>query len=126
MKEFDIELAKQGHPVCTRDGRKARIICFDRKSLHHPIVALITNDANCEQCEYYKENGTYSGSSTTKCDVDLMMASQKHEGWVNIYAYAKTGTKHVGEKIFDTEKDAQIYGTECTNYLITIKIEWEE
>lgn len=30
LKEFDIEAAKAGKPVCTRDGRKARIICFDR------------------------------------------------------------------------------------------------
>lgn len=32
MKEFDLEKAKAGHPVCTRNGNKARIICFDRKT----------------------------------------------------------------------------------------------
>ena len=26
MKPFDLELAKQGHPVCTREGRKAERI----------------------------------------------------------------------------------------------------
>ena len=31
LKEFDLEAAKAGKPVCTRDGRKARIICFDAK-----------------------------------------------------------------------------------------------
>ena len=31
LKEFDIEAAKAGKPVCTRDGGKARIICFDKK-----------------------------------------------------------------------------------------------
>ena len=30
LKEFDPEAAKAGKPVCTRDGRKARIICFDK------------------------------------------------------------------------------------------------
>ena len=30
MKPFDLEAAKAGKPVCTRDGRKARINCFDR------------------------------------------------------------------------------------------------
>ena len=31
LKPFNLEAAKQGKPVCTRDGRKARIICFDAK-----------------------------------------------------------------------------------------------
>ena len=26
MKPFDLELAKQGYPVCTRDGREVRIV----------------------------------------------------------------------------------------------------
>lgn len=30
LKPFDLEAAKAGKPVCTRDGRKARIISFDR------------------------------------------------------------------------------------------------
>lgn len=31
LKPFDLEAAKAGKPVCTRDGRKARIICWDKK-----------------------------------------------------------------------------------------------
>lgn len=30
FKPFDLEAAKAGKPVCTRDGRKVRIISFDR------------------------------------------------------------------------------------------------
>ena len=30
MKKFDIEQAKHGAPVCTRDGREVRILCMDR------------------------------------------------------------------------------------------------
>ena len=37
---FDLEKAKVGHPVCTRDGKEARILCFDRIG-HYPIVALV-------------------------------------------------------------------------------------
>ena len=45
LKEFDIEVAKAGKPVCTRDGSKARIICFDKKCRaieeeEFPIVAF--------------------------------------------------------------------------------------
>ena len=33
LKPFDIQKAGEGKPVFTRDGRKARIICFDRKGM---------------------------------------------------------------------------------------------
>jgi hypothetical protein len=42
MKEFDLELAKAGHPVCTRDGKPVRIVCFDAKG-DYPIVGLEYN-----------------------------------------------------------------------------------
>lgn len=53
LKEFDLEAAKAGKPVCTRDGRKARIICFDAKC-NKPIVALIY-DCNKETVLQYLE-----------------------------------------------------------------------
>lgn len=42
LKPFDIEAAKRGDPVVTRDGHAARIICFDRKG-DCPIVFLLTS-----------------------------------------------------------------------------------
>ena len=42
MKTFDLEAAKRGAAVCTRDGRNARIIAFDCKGyVRKPILALI-------------------------------------------------------------------------------------
>ena len=42
MKNFDLEAAKRGAAVCTRDGRNARIIAFDCKGyVRKPILALI-------------------------------------------------------------------------------------
>lgn len=42
LKEFNLEAAKAGKPVCTRDGRKARIICFDTiNKSNYPIIALL-------------------------------------------------------------------------------------
>ena len=43
LKPFDLEAAKAGKPVCTRDGRKVRIICFDRiNGDYYKIVACVT------------------------------------------------------------------------------------
>lgn len=40
LRPFDLEAAKAGKPVYTRDGRKVRIICFDAKCIK-PIGDLL-------------------------------------------------------------------------------------
>ena len=86
LKPFDLEAAKLGKPVCTRDGRKARIICFDRISGddYYKIVACVTAfDEDFEEVLFYGIDGYIVGSQNPK-DEDLMMLPEKHEGWVNI------------------------------------------
>lgn len=87
LRPFDLEAAKAGKPVYTRDGRKVRIICFDAKCIK-PIVALIQGSDNSEQIEYYTENGVFSNGGTGK-NRDLMILLEKKEGWVNIYGGRK-------------------------------------
>lgn len=115
LKPFDLEAAKAGKPVCTRDGRKARIICFDRNDLY-PIVALI-------ECEDGEEIiGSYSKEGQTFYEIkgtDLMMLPEKKVGWANIYR----------SQLYDTpEKAKEAYKRTYNddNYLQTIKIEYEE
>ena len=73
MKEFDLEQAKAGKPVCTRHGNKARIICFDKRDSKHPIVALIDNKFSGESTRCYSIDGKDSISD----QYDLFMA----EAW---------------------------------------------
>ena len=62
LKPFDLEAAKAGKPVCTRDGRKARIICFDTINKgNYPIIALL-EDKGCEAIFYYNKDG--------KCNIE--------------------------------------------------------
>lgn len=125
LKKFDLEAAKAGKPVCTRDGRKARIICFDAKRKDGKnIMALIPSKEypEFEDLVAYPNNGNYHGGHEN--DGDLMMLHQKKEGWINIYTCydgAETGisiykTKEIAKKEVDND----------SSYLDTIKIEWEE
>ncbi len=60
MKEFNINEAKAGAKVVTRNGRKVRIICFDRKSGKLPgkIIALVSGYSNkFEQIVQYDLDG---------------------------------------------------------------------
>jgi hypothetical protein len=55
MKPFNIEEAKAGKPVCTRDGRKAYIVCFNDNNPLIKIIALVTQPDNFDH--HYLENG---------------------------------------------------------------------
>ena len=118
LKEFNLEEAKAGKPVCTRDGRKARIICFDLNNKNFPIVAII----NCDT-----EENAYKYDIDGICDehdnnLNLMMFPEKKEGWVNLCKNNYGDTLAVG--VFPNREEAV---SNCPpSYLCTIKIEWEE
>ena len=127
LKPFDIEAAKAGKPVYTRDGRKARIICFDSKNdPQRPIIALVENNSNELLYEYtIKGKDRFSHINTTGTS-DLMMLPEKKEGWVNIDwdCNAKRVTIE-SEEIYDTKEDA-LQNVSSQTHKDTVKIEWEE
>ena len=126
FKPFNLEAAKAGKPVCTRDGRKARIICFDRKGYNmFPIVAFIMNGDRESDIYTYRPNGTWDNSGN-ESDKDLMMLPEKKEGWVNIDwdCNAKRVTIE-SEEIYDTKEDA-LQNVSSQTHKDTVKIEWEE
>ena len=119
LKPFSLELAKQDKPVCTRDGRKARIICFDLKNDEYPIIAAVENDSS-ETLFSYTTNGEIADG--IESDKDLMMCPMKRTGYINIY-----DNNRVCKQIFETEGKAKIAGNSTPDkYVQTIKIEWEE
>lgn len=124
MKEFNLELAKKGYEVCTRDGRNARIISFDRKNANgYNIVALIDNNGH-EIIRTYTEKGEYNAPFPMPSNLDLVMKPIKHEGWINLYN--ECGWTNTGINIHPTKEDAIIGRDEKMEYITTIKIEWEE
>ena len=125
LKEFDLEAAKAGKPVCTRDGAKARIICFDAKS-DAPIIALITTDDGTEIAFDYLSDGTFFNSENP--DNDLIMLPEKKEGWVNVYRDCDGANITKDDNIYSS-KDAAIGSAQVIdrdNYVATTKINWEE
>ena len=124
LKSFNLEAAKSGKPVFTRDGRKARIICFDRKD-NTPIVALIECGNGAEILQCYFNNGKCYHDATS--DYDLMMLPEKKEGWVNVYKSefddfpAVLGAGYV----YNTKEEA-IKNADFDITIATVKIEWEE
>lgn len=116
LKSFNLEEAKAGKPVCTRDGRKARIICFDRKG-NQPIIALIINEERgIESIGRYFENGHLLFEKAENKG-DLMMLPEKKEGWAVIFK----------DDLLKTEQDAKDLAENSISEVVKIeKIEYEE
>lgn len=122
MKPFNLEDAKAGKLVCTRDGKPARIICFDAKRENYPIITLIENNGN-EIVVSHNLNGRFSNYQEE--NLDLFMVSEKHEGWINIFVKLD-GYRYTDGVICDSFAEAVDLGKPFEDYLTTIKIEWKE
>lgn len=122
FRPFSLEAAKAGKPVCTRDGRKARIVCFDRTG-KLPVVALV--ESNGKEDVYFYLNCGKDNENVEK-DYDLMMLPVKKEGWVNVYREETNNNERLIEQtIYKTRKDA--FDNACPRgYVDTVKVEWEE
>lgn len=129
IKPFNLEEAKAGKSVCTKDGKPARIICYDKEG-EYPIVALV-KVALREVVYSYTTTGHYN-SSEMPCSDDLIMCSTKRKGWINIYRESPNSnllSRDCGY-IFSTKEEAlkAIFTENMENlsYVTTTEIEWEE
>ena len=122
MKQFNLEeyLANPSKKVVTRDGRKVRIVCTDKKGAC-PIVALVTRDDGvAEETVTYTKNGKFFKDTSYNCD--LFFAPEKHEGWVNVMGL-KSNEMYCGF-IYKSEEEAR--RSRGWDAIATVKIEWEE
>ena len=127
LKPFNLEAAKAGKPVCTRDGRKARIICFDAKSKDEKNIIALVSSKDCpgfENLIAYPNNGNYYRGYEN--NGDLMMLPEKKEGWVNICRNLNTNKIELDTKDVYSTKEEALQNLSSMTYVTTVKIEWEE
>ena len=125
LRPFSLEAAKSGKPVCTRGGRKARIICFDAKGTH-PIIALVSDqDIEGEEIPFCYTNDGFYNNPNCESDHDLMILPEKKEGWVNVAKEPLGDDEVVLGYIFSSYEDAVRSGKANERYVATVRIEWE-
>ena len=123
MKEFSLEeyLKNPNREVVTRDGRKVRILCTDRKG-DTPIIALV-HDANDGQ-EYgyaFYSDGKFFRDENK--ELDLFFAPEKHEDYINLY---RDESVYFLGGVYTSEEYAKNIARGNDQYITTIKVEWEE
>lgn len=78
MKPFNLEEAKAGKPICTRDGRKARLLAWDIKDKVYPLCAALFHNWGEETVQSFMSDGRYSDSQK-KHYLDLFMYEEEPE-----------------------------------------------
>lgn len=74
MKPFDLEAAKRGEPICTRDGRDVPFFAYaDVDSLDQKVVAIVMGEG---YVRHFCDDGRYY-TSDISCNVDLFMRKRK-------------------------------------------------
>lgn len=123
MKPFNLEKAKAGKPVQTKDGQNARILCFDARNPNGEkyIVALIGNVT--EYVNTYSLDGRFLYGNNSS---DLVMVPVKKSGWINMY---RNEDDSIGTGALYASEQEAIEGSRVLSHLkriATIQIEWEE
>lgn len=121
---FDIELAKKiteksvKGRIVTRDGRNARIACWNYKSLsgEYPLLVLIENGIFEDQ-ELYTLNGKEKSFIKEACDGDLVIEVPEHlESACDNYPILSNSSK-IGKK----EDLARDYSKRVSNGRVVIQ-----
>ena len=123
MKQFNLEeyLANPSKKVVTRDGRTVKIHCTNYDS-RQPIIA---------ELEYHNFSSSFTKDGRYLNDdrnspYDLFFASEKHEGWLNLFK--DTLGIIYGGCVYTSKDEAkeEEYPTDRESHVATVKIEWEE
>lgn len=96
MKPFDLEAAKRGEPIVTRDGREAKFIAHvpEATNEYNRVVFLVEGDL------YVRPTSGLIKQKTTFSELDLFMASPPMRS-INGYEYP--------EPVREPLKDGQTY-----------------
>ena len=120
MKPFNLDeyLKNPSKKVVTREGRTVKIHCTNFNSCQ-PIIAEIEGHNSSHS---FTKDGKYFIDNRNS-SYDIFFATEKHEGWVNVYK--SESNRSLGAGIWQTEEEAKKCEV-AADYVTTIKIEWEE
>jgi len=121
MRKFDLEAAKAGAPIVTRDGREAKFVT------HIPEAGegfrVVWMQSGIVGCSY--ENGKLGENIDSRHD--LFMKPQKRLGYINIWYNKEHEEIRCNTRPYESMIDAYETAKGSSDYLaIAVQIEIEE
>lgn len=104
-RPFNLEAARRGEPLVTRDGRPARFVAYVPEDKHYPVVAVVDNRVTT-----YSAEGVFQREDCASVR-DLFMAPKpKRTVWANTYYH-------------DTKESALMRGKGATLVAVPVEID---
>jgi hypothetical protein len=113
MKPFNLEEAKAGKPVCTREGSQVKILEFDFPDDEYPIVGRVYDACENEwELQTWTGEGAYYSKGRGEAWVyDLFMKPTKEKRW-GVFS-GNHFCSYNGVTVFYSYKDALKVLEEC-------------
>lgn len=121
MKPFDLEAAKRGEPVITRDGTKVGFYDFEYST--QSIVGFTQYGDSKSVLTWFKD-GRYYRDDVRDCALDLFMAPKKTNRWVSFYKDSN-GEICAYRSTSERLEEAQAVAFKNQEYLGTYNVEIE-
>lgn len=121
-KPFDLEAAKAGAALITRDGRAARFVAYvPEEPQTFRVLAHVTGERHTM---HFCDNGAFLNGEANRRD--LFMAPVKRTVWVNLYSAGQYGPLTNGRP-YPTEAQAKNQPRVSTpDYIGTFPLEYTE
>ena len=123
MKKFSLDeyLKNPSMRVVTMDGREVKILCTNYYLSNQCVIAEIEDIGRSFSFNQY---GQQYGN-TEDSPLNLFFASEKNEGWLNIYR-SESGFYLRGNPYKSKEEAEKVAKANYKTFCATVKIEWEE
>lgn len=120
MKPFNLEQAKAGRPLVTRDGRSARFIAHVPEAAPlYRVLCLVAKEASV-----FTFTETGKAFPDTDTSHDLFMVSSKRTWWIAVWPQG-VGSFRLASYFYESEEMARTSLT-CTSEAVVIPVELED
>lgn len=105
-RPFDLEAAKRGEPLVTRDGRSIKFVAYVPEAKEYSVIAFLPGEKTPDT---FTDKGLYYAGCTSMSSCrDLFMAPKpKRTVWVNIYEKNNLATWFTSEELAKSRPDVQ-------------------
>lgn len=109
-------------PVQTRDGRKVRILCTDRKAATHerryPVVALVSDRDGADECVYYFTlDGEFNCFGRDQSSDLVNVPEPERAVWVNVFI-DRDGEEYFDQRSYPSRVVAIASAPSCSSKLL--------
>ena len=119
MKEFNLEEAKAGKPLCNRDGEPVKILKWDGRG-ENPLVGYVEANYGDLPCSWNKKGEI--GGPGGKSKADLMMATTERVMYANIFLVE--GCFYTTGDLYPTKESAK--ENQKDGCITIAEVKWEE